>query len=79
MKYNTLLLFNDNGIGFNCIARYDFNDDAFAALEAYANIPNPASQLIEANDKEELERRIDDVINKIKSDEEFINQLRDMI
>ena len=32
--------------------------DGFLALEAYANIPNPASQLIRACSEEELEQEI---------------------
>ena len=40
--------------------------DGFTALEYYSNTPCPASQLIDANSPEELEEKMNQMINQFK-------------
>ena len=43
-------------------------DNGTAALEAYANIPNPASQLIDAESEEELNKEIEIMKNNYQNE-----------
>ena len=48
-------------------------DDYAAALDAYANTPCPASQLIEAETKEELEKKMEQMQKNFK-DEKWLDE-----
>lgn len=50
-----------------------FGDDGGLALHAYANIPNPASQMISAETEEELTKMEQDMIENFKS-QEWLNE-----
>lgn len=43
-----------------------YYDNGLEALEAYANTPCPASQLIDAEDKDELLVKMNDMLNNFK-------------
>lgn len=43
-------------------------NDSLSALEAYANIPNPASQLVEANDDYELQCKMGEMMINYRDD-----------
>lgn len=43
-------------------------NDSLSALEAYANIPNPASQLVEAKDTYELQCKMGEMMINYRDD-----------
>ena len=49
-------------------ARNIFYDNGFAALEAYSNTKCPASQLVDGNTPEELEKAMENMIENYKDD-----------
>lgn len=51
---------------------------AFQALEAYANIPNPESQLVTGKTKEELEKNLE-VLHKNIKDPKWVEDLMECI
>lgn len=52
--------------------------DAAYALGLYSETPCPASQLIEADSREELEAKIEEMKENFKN-EEWVNKLKDCI
>lgn len=48
---------------------YTFQKSITAALDFYANVPNPASQFIEAESEAELEQKVVQMIENYKSEE----------
>lgn len=53
-------------------------NDTVQALDLYTNTPCPASQLIEANSKEELEVKIEEMKQNFKNSE-WVNNLKEYL
>lgn len=81
-QYWALMLFNTEmelGIS-NTPGRWVNTGNAFytngvSALNAYANTPNPASQLIDASTIEELENKMEEMLQNFKDDKWLENNL----
>lgn len=78
MKYYAVILFyrkheirdlepNEEDTYINKVVH--FQNNSLAALDFYANIPNPASQFIEATNPVELEQKVVQMIENYKSEE----------
>lgn len=79
-KYWALMLFNTEielGISNKpnkwVNTRNIYYKDGFSALEAYANTPNPASQLIDARTAEELEQKMEEMLVNF-TDEKWLEE-----
>ena len=58
---------SNNPNRWECVA-VRYYDNGTRALDAYANIPNPASQLIDARTEEELIRNAEEMIDSMKNE-----------
>ena len=74
-KYWALMLFNtelelgiSNAPGKWVNTGNAFYKDGLSALNAYSNTPNPASQLIDARTIEELENKMEEMLNNFKDE-----------
>ena len=79
-KYWALMLFNTEielGISNKpnkwVNTRNIYYKDGISALEAYANTPNPASQLIDATTPEELEQKMEEMLVNF-ADEKWLEE-----
>jgi hypothetical protein len=73
-KYAVMLFETEMNLGISNIPNKWVNlknlyfNDSLSALEAYANIPNPASQLVEANDDYELQCKMGEMMINYRDD-----------
>ena len=63
---------SNNPNRWECVA-VKYYDNGTRALDAYANIPNPASQLIDGRTEEELLRNAEKMMESMKN-ETWLNQ-----
>ena len=72
-RLSVVMFFERNEEGtFDCIGR-TIELLPWQALEVYANTPNPASQLVEGKNEEELERNIEITKNNML-DPDYVRQ-----
>ena len=81
-KYWALMLFNtelelgiSNAPGKWVNTANVFFTNGIAALNAYSNTPNPASQLIDARTVEELEIKMEEMLQNFKNEKWLENNL----